>query len=153
MAKSYDKHKVPVLKSRRRINHIVVHCSATPEGKSFDASDIDRWHRQRGWSGIGYNYVIGLDGSVEIGRDIHKTPAHVRGHNIDSIAVVYIGGVAADGKKAKDTRTAAQKASLTILLKRLKAIYPGANILGHRDFPGVAKACPSFDAKTEYKDL
>lgn len=136
-------------KATRAIKMIAVHCSATPEGRDFDASDIDAWHRNRGWNGIGYHYVVKLDGTVEKGRDINKTGSHVRGHNTGSIGIVYIGGVAKDGKTAKDTRTPAQKEALSKLIGELKAMY-GAPVQGHRDFPGVAKACPSFDAKSEY---
>lgn len=135
-------------KATRAINMIVVHCSATKEGQDFDAADIDKWHRERGWNGIGYHYVVKLDGTVEKGRNINKTGSHVRGHNTRSIGICYIGGVDKDGKP-KDTRTDAQKASLAALIGELKAMY-GAPVQGHRDFPGVAKACPSFDAKSEY---
>jgi len=148
----------------RSIKHIVVHCSATIEGKHFTARDIDRWHRRRGWKGIGYHYVIRLDGTIEEGRPEWKIGAHVRGKNRHSIGVVYIGGI--DKKLVpKDTRTEAQKQALKDLLKALKQKYPSAQILGHRDFSpdrngnGVIepfefiKPCPSFDAKTEYKSL
>jgi N-acetyl-anhydromuramyl-L-alanine amidase AmpD len=148
----------------RSIKHIVIHCSATVEGKDFTAHDIDRWHKHRGWRGIGYHYVIRLNGTIEEGRPEWKIGAHVRGKNRHSIGVVYIGGI--DKRLApKDTRTPAQKQALKDLLKALKQKYPSAQILGHRDFSpdrngnGVIepfefiKACPSFDAKTEYKSL
>lgn len=135
----------------RRINKIIVHCSATPEGKDFTAADIDRWHRQRGWRCIGYHYVIELDGSIHKGRDESLIGAHCSGQNADSIGICYVGGVAKDGKTPKDTRTDAQKHSLLELLKELKAKYPNATIHGHREF--AAKDCPSFDAKSEYKDI
>lgn len=143
----------PLKKSTRTINYLVVHCSATPEGKPFTVKDIDQWHRARGFKGIGYNYVIYLDGTVHEGRDVNLIPAHVEGHNRDSIGICYIGGCDASGKKPKDTRTPQQKAALLELLKALRKLYPNAQILGHRDFAGVNKACPSFDAKTEYKQL
>ena len=139
-------------RSRRTIKQIVIHCAATPEGKEFTARDIDRMHRQRGWNQIGYNYVIKLDGTIESGRDVDLIPAQVAGHNSDSIGVVYIGGVDRLNRP-KDTRTAKQKETLISLLKDLKRLYPTAEILGHRDFPGVAKACPCFDAKKEYKSI
>lgn len=137
-------------KSKRQIKYIVVHCTATKEGRDFNANDIDTWHKHQGWKGIGYNYVIKLDGSVELGRDVDKIPAQVKGYNSHAIGVVYVGGEDAKGNP-KDTRTTAQKASLLKLLKNLRKLYPMAKILGHRDFPNVRKACPSFDAKTEYK--
>ncbi len=135
----------------RMINEIIVHCTATPEGKDFKAVDIDRWHRQKGWDGIGYHHVVDLDGTVEPGRPESKVGAHCIGHNTNSIGVVYVGGLAPDGKTPKDTRTPRQKVALVKLLTELKRRYPGASIHGHRDF--AAKACPSFDATTEYKSL
>lgn len=135
----------------RKINEIIVHCTATPEGKDFKAADIDRWHRQKGWDGIGYHYVVDLNGTVEPGRPESKVGAHCIGHNQNSIGVVYVGGVASDGKTPKDTRTPQQKAALVKLLTDLKRKYPNATIHGHRDF--AAKACPSFDATTEYKNI
>ncbi len=135
----------------RKINEIIVHCTATAEGKNFKAADIDRWHKQRGWDGIGYHHVIDLDGTVEPGRPESKQGAHCLGHNANSIGVVYVGGLASDGKTPKDTRTPQQKAALVKLLTELKRRYPGATIHGHRDF--AAKACPSFDATTEYKNI
>lgn len=131
----------------RKINKIIVHCSATQEGKDFCAADIDRWHKQRGWKCIGYHYVIKLDGTVETGRAESEIGAHCSGQNANSIGVCYIGGLDKNNK-AKDTRTNAQKASMLVLLKKLKAKYPNAVIYGHRDF--AAKACPCFDAKNEY---
>ena len=100
----------------RKINEIIVHCAATPEGRP----------------------------ESEIG-------AHCLGHNQNSIGVCYVGGLAADGRTPEDTRTAAQKEALLALLKKLRAKYPKASIHGHRDF--AAKACPSFDATTEYKNI
>lgn len=137
----------------RQIKYLVVHCSATPENKSFTATDIDRWHKQRGFKKIGYHYVVLLDGTIQTGREESEIGAHVSGYNSYSIGICYIGGMDAANKKPKDTRTEAQKDSLVKLLKELKKKYPTAKILGHRDFPKVAKACPSFDAKSEYQSL
>ena len=135
----------------RKINAIIVHCAATPEGKNFKAADIDRWHRERKMKCIGYHYVVDLDGTVEPGRPESEIGAQCLGHNQYSIGGCYGGGLAADGKTPKDTRTAAQKEALLALLKKLRAKYPKASIHGHRDF--AAKACPSFDATTEYKNI
>ena len=135
----------------RKINEIIVHCAATPEGKNFKAADIDRWHRERKMKCIGYHYVVDLDGTVEPGRPESEIGAHCLGHNQYSIGVCYVGGLAADGKTPKDTRTETQKEALLALLKKLRAKYPKASIHGHRDF--AAKACPSFDATTEYKNI
>ena len=91
------------------------------------------------------------DGSIHKGRPVSEEGAHCVGHNKYSIGVCYIGGLAADGKTPKDTRTDSQKSSLLNLLTQLKKSYPGVAIRGHRDF--AAKACPSFDATKEYCNL
>ena len=135
----------------RIINEIIIHCSATPEGKDYTVEQIRQWHKQRGFSDIGYHYVIYLDGSVHTGRPESQVGAHCLGHNSHSIGVCYIGGVAKDGKTPKDTRTDAQKESLIKLIKELKAKYPKATVHGHREYAN--KACPCFDAKNEYKNL
>lgn len=145
-------------KSRRVINEIIVHCSATREGQNYTVADVKRWHTTpvskggRGWSDIGYHYVIHRDGTVHKGRDVNVSGAHCTGHNSHSIGVCYIGGCdASDGRTPKDTRTQAQKKSLLELLQELKKLYPKARIRGHRDFAN--KACPSFDATKEYSKL
>lgn len=133
----------------RDIKKIIVHCTATPEGREVTVHDIDQWHREAGYKGIGYHYVVYLDGSLHIGRDEAYVGAHCVGHNSDSIGVCYVGGMDKEMKNAKDTRTKAQKETLITLLSTLKAKYSEAVIYGHRDFS--SKACPSFDAKEEYK--
>lgn len=134
----------------RKITEIIVHCADTPEGRDNRAADIDRWHRAKGWDGIGYHYVIDLDGTIETGRAIEKAGAHCTGHNANSIGVCYIGGCDKQ-MKPKDTRTDAQKESLIALLRFLKLCYRDAKIYGHRDFS--TKPCPCFDAKTEYANI
>lgn len=135
----------------RKINEVIIHCSATPEGKDFTVADIDRWHKQRGFRKIGYHYVVYRDGTYHTGRSIEEIGAHCTGHNSNSIGICYIGGVAKDGKTPKDTRTDAQKKTLITLVRTMKAKYPGIKIHGHRDYAN--KACPSFDATTEYKNI
>ena len=143
--------KLNLLVNKRTIKELIVHCSATPEGKDYSVDTIRQWHLQRGFSDIGYHYVIYRDGSIHIGRDESIIGAHCTGHNTNSIGVCYIGGCASDGKTPKDTRTTEQKQSLVKLLKELKTKYPQASIHGHRDFS--SKACPSFDATKEYSSL
>ena len=140
--------------SVREITEVIVHCAATPEGKPFTVDDVRRWHRQQGWTDIGYHYVIGLRGELWLGRDVDIQGAHCAagGHNRNSIGVCYIGGVASDGKTPKDTRTPEQKATLLKLLMDLRKLYPGMRIYGHHDFER-GKACPSFDAKNEYRTI
>ena len=135
----------------RQINEIIVHCAATREGRDFTVEDITRWHKARGFATIGYHYVIYRDGSIHEGRPLEQIGAHCVGHNKHSIGICYIGGCASDGKTPKDTRTPEQKEALLALLRRLKARFPNATIHGHRDF--AAKACPSFDAFREYRQL
>mgnify|MGYP003536865489 CR=1 FL=1 len=160
----------------RNINKVIVHCSATPEGKAFSVADIRRWHLQRGFSDIGYHFVVYLDGSVHVGRPLHKSGAHCIGQNKNSVGVCYIGGVATDGKTPKDTRTDTQKASLVKLITELRQQFPNASVHGHREFTCqrgkyeadfnisecsrectackfANKACPCFDAHKEYNDL
>ena len=131
----------------RKINEIIVHCSATAEERDYTVGDIDSWHKSRGWQCIGYHYVIYRDGSVHTGRPVAQIGAHCTGHNANSIGVCYIGGCAADGKTPKDTRTPQQREALRRLVADLQKQYPGATVHGHREF--AAKACPSFDVKTE----
>ena len=135
----------------RQINEIIIHCAATREGRDFTVEDITRWHKARGFATIGYHYVIYRDGSIHEGRPLEQIGAHCVGHNKHSIGICYIGGCASDGKTPKDTRTPEQKEALLALLRRLKARFPNATIHGHRDF--AAKACPSYDAFREYRQL
>lgn len=139
------------ISNKRIINEIIVHCSATPEGKDYTVEDIKRSHLARGFSDIGYHYVIYRDGSIHQGREESKIGAHCTGHNSHSIGICYIGGCTVDGKTPKDTRTIAQKTSLLSLLKDLKKKYPKAFIHSHKDFAN--KACPSFDATKEYSSI
>lgn len=144
----------------RTIDSIIIHCSATPCGQDFTAADIDRWHRQRSFNGIGYHFVIRLDGTIENGRAIEKPGAHCIGWNNRSIGICYIGGLDACGHPA-DTRTPKQKEAMKTLISRLQHEYFGIRtILGHRDTsPDLngdgriepnefIKACPCFDVRT-----
>lgn len=136
----------------RKIDKIVIHCSATPKGKYFDVDDIRRWHvEENGWQDVGYHFIVLLDGTIQLGRPLAVVGAHTSRFNHDSIGICYIGG----GTKGseEDTRTVEQFKSLFYLLKTLKLIFKEAVILGHRDFPDVTKSCPNFNAMEEYKDL
>jgi len=131
----------------RTISQIVVHCSATPNGRHVTVKDVDYWHRQRGYRKIGYHHVIYTDGTVHPGRPESEPGAHVQGHNANSIGVCMVGGVDSKGKPDGDFAKV-QFAALEALIRELLVRYPGAEVLGHRDFPGVAKACPSFDVRS-----
>jgi N-acetylmuramoyl-L-alanine amidase len=135
----------------RDINKIILHCSATREGQDISTETIRGWHvNERGWSDIGYHYVILLDGTVDKARPVERQGAHVRGHNKGSIGICYVGGCDAD-MNPKDTRTDLQKDSLTELISYLMDSYEDATLHGHNEFS--SKACPSFDVKEEYKEL
>ena len=135
----------------RIINKLIVHCSATREGMNISRDTIRDWHLARGFNDIGYHFYIDLDGNIHKGRDIAKIGAHSKGQNRSSIGICYCGGVESDGKTPKDTRNEAQKEALLCVLRTMKAMYPDAVIHSHRDFAN--KACPSFDATDEYKNL
>lgn len=136
---------------QRQINKIIVHCSATPEGRDVGVDEIRRWHvEDRNWSDIGYHWIITLNGTLEEGRPEYRNGAHAKGFNKNSIGVCYVGGVD-ENLDPKDTRTEGQKETLRCILEDLKDRYPQAQIIGHRDVS--SKACPSFDAREEYKDI
>ena len=132
----------------RKIEKIIIHCAATPEGRDIKMETIKSWHvKGNGWSDIGYHYVIELDGTIKEGRPMHRSGAHTKGHNANSIGVCYVGGIDND-KKPKDTRTEAQREAMDELIGLLSNDYKTATIHGHNEFS--AKACPSFDVAKEY---
>ena len=137
----------------RKINDIILHCSATQEGQDIDISTIRRWHVAcNGWKDVGYHYCIKLDGTVQEGRPESQVGAHCSGHNANSIGICYIGGCAKDGRTPKDTRTPEQKIALYELIDDLLMLYPTAEIHCHYEYAN--KACPSFKLETfkqEYK--
>lgn len=135
-------------KSSRGINKIILHATATPDGREHDVEDITRWHKARGFATIGYHYLIKLDGTVELGRDVQDMGAHVKGQNRRSIGIAYVGGMNKSMSKPKDTRTPEQDSALTNLIIALLEIYPDATVHGHNEFSD--KACPSFDVQKEY---
>ena len=163
----------------RRIDEIIIHCSATPEGRAVTTEQIRKGHMgpPNRWKDIGYHFVIELDGSRHLGRPLEQMGAHCAdgGHNRYSIGVAYVGGLAKDGKTPKDTRTPEQKDALAQLLKELHQQYPNAKLYGHRElvcslkkkdphhdctrckhYPAICifakKSCPSFDVH-EYDDI
>ena len=152
----YGSKVLTLRKSKRRIDEIIVHCTATPEGQPRTVEQIRAQHKAQGYSDIGYHYLVYLDGTLHLGRDADISGAHAEGHNSHSIGVCYVGGVENrpgvpyNKLKAKDTRTAQQRHALMSLLVDLRKLYPTARIIGHRDVDRKGKACPSFDAKSEY---
>lgn len=153
----------------KTIDAIVIHCTATRAGQDVRAADIDKWHKERGFAMIGYNYVIDLDGTVEIGRPLTRDGAHCntaglsgQSYNKHSIGIVYVGGLDRNGKAA-DTRTRAQKKALVKLVYGLIDAYPTIKeVIGHRDASPDRnrdgkitpnewiKQCPCFDVRAEF---
>lgn len=136
-----------------RIDYIAIHCSATPADSNIGAAEIRQWHRAKGWRDIGYHYVIRRNGIAEKGRADNVPGAHEPRINRNSISICLVGGSPPIGSEAhkkglgEDNYTAFQWASLEHLVRRLKAQHPDAEVIGHRDVPGVRKACPSFDVR------
>lgn len=130
----------------RQIKRIIIHAAATRPSMDIGVKEIRRWHMERGWRDVGYHYVIRRDGTVEPGRSLEQTGAHAYGHNRDTIGICLVGGVDARGKAANNF-TRRQWRALTFLVRGLQSVLHinSADILGHRDLPGVAKACPCFD--------
>lgn len=149
---------------RGKTKFIVVHCSATRVTSNYTAEQMLRDHRERGFNSWGYHFYIPKSGNRIALRPLEERGAHVAGHNAESVGVCYEGGLDAAGKPA-DTRNPQQKAQLLALLTELKALYPDAKIVGHRDLsPDLngngtiearewVKQCPSFDAKKEYCNI
>ena len=136
----------------RKITLIIIHCSATPEGRNLDFETCRHDHiHHRGFKDIGYHFYITRDGEIHPGRPLEKIGAHCWNHNAHSIGICYEGGLDAKGRPS-DTRTLEQKASLLALLRELKRIFPRALIVGHHDLNPI-KPCPCFNAEREYRGL
>jgi len=128
----------------RFITKIIIHCTATPEGRKTTLEEVTLWHKKRGFATIGYHYLIHLNGEISRGRPENVIGAHCSGENKNSIGVCYVGGVDKDFN-SKDTRTKEQKHALKILIENLEMKYPGITVHGHYEFSN--KACPSFKIK------
>ena len=142
-----------------QMKYLVIHCTATPEGREVSSKEIRRWHTDpvskggRGWKQVGYTDLIHLDGKVERlvdnNEDAQVDPWEVtngaKGYNSVSRHIVYVGGCAKDGKTPKDTRTEVQKKALADYVRDFHRRFPQIRIVGHREI--AAKACPSFDVQ------
>lgn len=149
----------------QKLKYLVLHCTATPEGREVSSSDIRHWHTDpvskggRGWKQVGYTDMIHLDGKVERlvknNEDANVDPWEitngVAGKNSISRHVVYVGGVGKDGKTIKDTRTPQQLKALEEYVKDFHKRFPSVRIVGHNEL--AAKACPSFDVKKWLKQI
>ena len=144
----------------RKIDRIVIHCSATRADQPLSAAELERMHRMRGFNGCGYHYYIRRDGQICTMRPVERVGAHAKGYNATSIGICYEGGLDAHGVAA-DTRTDLQKRSLRILVRVLVSDFPIREIVGHRDLSpdldgdGMVepeewiKQCPCFDVSAE----
>ena len=131
---------------RKSTEFIVIHAADTYSSMDIGLAEIDEWHRERGWKGCGYHYVIRRDGTVETGRDRDARGAHVKGFNHNSIGICMVGGRANDNGP-EDNFTNEQLDALAALLYQLINMYQDAKVVGHRNFPGVTKACPCFNVR------
>ncbi len=134
----------------RKIDKIIIHCSASPNGRPQTIQDVDAWHQARGFhrshpignldlKAIGYHFIIYIDGTIHAGRDIEEIGAHATGFNANSIGICMLG---------TDKFTIPQWSELSWQIVQLGGKYPQAQILGHRDLPDVHKLCPGFDVAT-----
>lgn len=136
----------------RPIREIIWHCTATPAGRHFDVDDVRGWHRERGWSDIGYHFLILLDGTIQVGRPADRVGSHVAGRNTGTLGIAYVGGLSASTGSPMDTRTVDQKKAGIKLVFDLLRQYPTiTRISGHRDYAN--KACPCFDAGVEFSGV
>lgn len=131
---------------KRKVDEIIIHSTATPEGREHDVEDIRGWHKARRYIDIGYHFLIKIDGTIEVGRNLDKTGAHVRGKNTGTIGIVYVGGTD-ENLNPKDTRTQEQKTSMKKLINWLWEKFGHLKVSGHNDY--VNTACPSFKVNEE----
>lgn len=136
--------------NRERTDFIAIHCAATPPSMDIGVPEIRNWHLAKGWRDIGYHYVIRRTGEVEVGRNLREPGAHVQGFNNVSVGICLVGGVDEDNEPEQNF-TARQYDALLGLALQLKNTWPEAAVWGHRDFPNVDKACPSFDVRTWWR--
>lgn len=134
------------------VKYLTIHCAATPEGRHVSAKTINEWDKAK-FGQVSYHFVIELDGVMVRSLKDTEKGAHVGGKNTGNIGICYVGGMSADMSKPKDTRTPAQIKSLLTLIRTYKGRYPGIKILGHNEWPGVNKACPSFDVSEWLKEV
>jgi len=126
------------------IKYLTIHCAATPEGRDVAPATIEAWDIAK-FGQKSYHWIVDLAGAMHRSLPDDRLGAHVGGHNSGNIGICYVGGMDAAMNAAKDTRTPMQKTALLTLVRTYRARYPGIIVRGHRDWPGVTKACPSFD--------
>ncbi len=134
----------------RKINEIIIHCTATrPDWMSDNSTaakvkEVTKWHLDKGWSDCGYHYLVDRQGAVANGRPVERTGAHVKGHNTGTIGISLFGGFGGSaGDSFADNFTEDQERALLDLIAKLKADHPSiTKISGHNQY--AAKACPCF---------
>ncbi len=137
------------MNGEKSVRFIVIHCSATRCDRDYTVRQLMKDHKARGFRTIGYHFYIRKNGEVTQHRKLLEVGAHVRGYNRCSIGICYEGGLDCNGQPC-DTRTAEQKLALMELVSLLKHLFPQALVVGHKDLPGVNKACPCFEVKEEF---
>jgi N-acetyl-anhydromuramyl-L-alanine amidase AmpD len=136
----------------REIKRLIIHCAATKPDMDIGVEEIREWHKERGWKDIGYHFVIRRTGEIEKGRPVSQVGAHAKGHNLDSIGICLVGGIDEDGD-ADANFTFEQYVALEQFVDEAEDYYGDLDVLGHRDLPGVAKACPCFDVTSFLENL
>ena len=138
----------------KKITRVTIHCTATPEGRDNTAAEIVAIGKAR-FGQASYHHIFELDGDDVQALKYDQRGAHVANGNTGNIGLSYVGGTETlnAGGKPKDTRTLSQKKSMEKRLRKIIEVYPNIKIKGHRDWPGVNKACPSFDVKSWLKEI
>jgi N-acetylmuramoyl-L-alanine amidase len=136
------------MKIRQNTNRIILHYTATPKGQDVTVEDVRRWHVGRGWSDIGYHFLVDLDGYIHPARPVHMQGAHTKGQNWNSIGIVYVGGLDEDGN---DTMTTEQARSIRHLIEALRTIYGPLTLHGHKEFKNTM--CPGFEVNERFRDV
>jgi N-acetylmuramoyl-L-alanine amidase len=139
---------------RNKTEYLIIHCTATKPSMDIGLTEVDAWHRHRGFFGCGYQLIIRRDGIVENGRNIGDVGAHAKGYNHNSIGIALVGGVTEDDVSISENNfTEIQFDVLSDVITTLQLSYGDIQVLGHRDLPDVKKDCPAFDVKEWLHDV
>jgi N-acetylmuramoyl-L-alanine amidase len=134
------------------IRFLTIHCAATPEGRDVKAAEVNRWDVAK-FGQVSYHWIIELDGTAVRGLQDNQRGAHVARNNTGNIGICYVGGMDKGMKSPKDTRTPAQRATMERLVREYRRTYPGIVVRGHNEWPGVKKACPSFNVPAWLREI
>ena len=136
------------MKIRQKTERIILHYTATPKGRDVSVEDVRRWHMDRGWSDVGYHYLIDTAGYIHTARPLRFQGAHTKGQNWNSVGIAYVGGLDEDGR---DTMTKDQASAIRHLVEALRTAYGPLTLHGHREFKNTM--CPGFDVKDRFGDV